>query len=86
MLPSLGYLLKPGIKSRSPALQADSLPAEPPGKPKNLVGSLCLLQGIFLNPGIEPGSPVLQADFLPAKLPGKPTGSSSLQQLGKKNK
>ena len=24
-----------GIKPRSPALQVDSLPAEPPGKPKN---------------------------------------------------
>ena len=30
----------PGIKPRSPALQADSLPAEPQGKPKNIgVGS-----------------------------------------------
>ena len=25
----------PGIEPRSPTLQADSLPAEPPGKPKN---------------------------------------------------
>ena len=34
---------------RSPTLQADSLPAEPQGKPKNTgVGSLSLLQGIFL--------------------------------------
>ena len=34
---------------RSPSLQADSLPAEPPGKPKDTgVGSLCLLQWIFL--------------------------------------
>ena len=41
-------LPNPGIKPRSPALQADSLPAEPPGKPKNAgVGSLSLLQGIF---------------------------------------
>ena len=33
---------------RSPALQADSLPAEPQGKPKNTgVGSLSLLQRIF---------------------------------------
>ena len=33
---------------RSPALRADSLPAEPPGKPKNTgVGSLSLLQQIF---------------------------------------
>ena len=37
-----------GIKPRSPALQVDSLPAEPQGKPKNTgVGSLSLLQGIF---------------------------------------
>ena len=34
---------------RSLALQADSLPSEPPGKPRNTgVGSLSLLQGIFL--------------------------------------
>ena len=33
--PSPGDLPNPGIKPRSPALQADSLPAEPPGKPKN---------------------------------------------------
>ena len=26
---------QPGIEPRSPALQADSLPAEPQGKPKN---------------------------------------------------
>ena len=33
---------------RSPTLQADSLPAEPPGKLKNTgVGSLSLLQQIF---------------------------------------
>ena len=31
--PSPGDLPDPGIKSRSPALQADSLPSEPPGKP-----------------------------------------------------
>ena len=37
-----------GLEPRSPALQADSLPAEPQGKPKNIgVGSLSLLQGIF---------------------------------------
>ena len=42
------HLPNPGIKPRSLALQADSLPADPPGKPKNTgVGSLSLLQGIF---------------------------------------
>ena len=32
--PSPGDLPNPGIEPRSPALQADSLPSEPPGKPK----------------------------------------------------
>ena len=46
--PSPGDLPNPGIEPRSPALQADSLPAEPQGKPKDIgVGSLSLLQGIF---------------------------------------
>ena len=41
-------LPKPGIQPRSPTLQADSLPSEPPGKPKNTrAGSLSLLQRIF---------------------------------------
>ena len=31
--PSPGDLPDPGIKPRSPALQADTLPSEPPGKP-----------------------------------------------------
>ena len=48
---------QPRIKPRSPALQVDSLPAEPQGKPKNSGGgSPSLLQGIFqtreLNPGL----------------------------------
>ena len=46
--PSSGYLPNPGMEPRSPALQADSLPAEPPRKAKNTgMGSLSLLQGIF---------------------------------------
>ena len=31
--PSRGYLPNPGIEPRSLALQADTLPSEPPGKP-----------------------------------------------------
>ena len=47
-MPSSRDLPNPGIEAMSPALQADSLPAEPPGKPKNTaVGSLSLRQGIF---------------------------------------
>ena len=46
--PSPGKLPNPGIKPRSPALRADSLPAEPQWKPKDTgVGSLSLLQRIF---------------------------------------
>ena len=46
--PFPGNLPNPEIKPRSPSLQVDSLPANPPGKPKNTgVGSLSLLQGIF---------------------------------------
>ena len=32
--PSPGDLPNPGIEPQSPALQADSLPSEPPGKPR----------------------------------------------------
>ena len=56
MLPSPGDLPNPGIEPRSSALQADSLPAEPPGKPKNTrVGSVSLLQPIFLTEDLNQG-------------------------------
>ena len=43
-------LYNPGIEARTPAGQADSLPADPQGKSKNIgVGSLSLLQRIFPN-------------------------------------
>ena len=43
-----GHLPKLGVELRSPALWVDSLPAEPPRKPKNTgVGRLSLLQWIF---------------------------------------
>ena len=46
---SPGDPTNPGIEPRSPALQADSLPDEPQGMPKNTgLGSLSFLQGIFL--------------------------------------
>ena len=44
------------FQTRSPALQVDSLSAEPQGKPKNTgVGSLSLLQRWWSQPGINPG-------------------------------
>ena len=55
--PSPGDLPNPGIEPKSPALQTDSLPAEPQGRPKKTgVGSLSLFQGILpiqeLNQGL----------------------------------
>ena len=37
-LPAAGTLLDPGIEPRSPSLQADPLPSEPPGKPQGVQG------------------------------------------------
>ena len=54
--PSPGDFPNPGIKPRSPTLQADPLPDEPQGKPKNTgVGSLSPLQGIFLTQELKQG-------------------------------
>ena len=67
-----------------PILWADSLPAQPQGKPKNIeVGSLSLLQWIFPYPGMEPRSPALQlqVDSLPTELSGKPGIVDQLKQL-----
>ena len=38
--PPPGDLPDPGIESRSPALQADSLPSEPPGKPAGVINAI----------------------------------------------
>ena len=67
-MPSFRNLPIPGIEPRSLALQADSLPSKPPGKPKNTgVGNLLLPQGIFLTQG----SPALHAGSLLAGLSRK---------------
>ena len=68
--PPPGDFPNPGIEPRSPSVHVDSLPVEPPGKPKNTgvgVPSPADLSTL----GIEPGSLALQADSLPAELPGK---------------
>ena len=81
--PSPGDLPNPGIEPRSPALQVDSLPAEPQEKPSNTgVSSLSLLRGSS-QPRIEPRFPTLQVDSLPAEPQGKPknTGVDSLSLL-----
>ena len=38
--PSPGDLPHPGIEPRSPTLQADALPSEPPGKPRHIFNDL----------------------------------------------
>ena len=54
---------------RSPALQEDSLLAEPKRKPNNTgVDSLSLFPVDLPNPGIKPGSPASQVDSLPTEL------------------
>ena len=67
-----GDLPNPGIKSRSPTLQVDSLPAEPLGKPKNTgMGSLSLLQRIFLTRNQTMVS-CIAGGYFPTELSGKP--------------
>ena len=61
--PLPGHLPNPGIEPRSPALQADSLPAEPPGKPRNSrMGHLSLCQGSFW-PGNRTGISCIAGRF-----------------------
>ena len=83
------------MEARSPALQADSLPAEPQGKPKNTgEGSLSLLQWIFLaqelNLGLlhcrqilyrlsQQGSSVLRFQSWPCDFSAAPSQSPELQ-------
>ena len=38
-VPSPGDLPNPGMEPRSPTLLADSLPSQPPGKPKTILGN-----------------------------------------------
>ena len=52
-------LPNPGIKARSPALQVDSLPAEPPGKPKVKVRAQ-----MVKNPPARPRSSLGREDLL----------------------
>ena len=81
-LPPPGDLPDPRIEPRSPALQADSLPAEPQRKPKNPgVGCHFLLQRLFPTQGSSPHLLHWQADSLPSKPPGK-THRFGMQSAG----
>ena len=48
--PSPGDLPDPGIEPKSPALQADTLPSEPPGKSLGYEICMCKYVDLFLPP------------------------------------
>ena len=85
--PSLGDLPDPGIEPKSPALQADSLPTEPPGKSLLTCG---LTETCW--PGQEhrilselprmDGSLPLKAERLNAALEGPEQGALGSQAVG----
>ena len=71
--PSPGDLPDPGVEPGSPALEADALTSEPPGKPQEYWNELsCPPPGDLPNPRIKLRSFILQADSLPSDPPGKP--------------
>ena len=61
------------MEPRFPTLQTDSLPAEPPGKPRILEWVVYLFSADLPDPGIEPESPTLQLDSLPVELLSNPS-------------
>ena len=68
--PSPGDLPDPEIEPGSPALQADSLPSEPPGKDQTTIVWPQVSPEDLPNPEIKPGSHALQADALSFEPPG----------------
>ena len=68
--PSPGDLPHPGIELRSPALQADSLPAEPQGKTKN--AATVAAKSLQLCPTL--------CDPIDGSLPGSPSLGFSRQE------
>ena len=88
--PSPGDLPNPGIELRSPALQADSLLSEPPGKPrfvgaaaaaaaKSLQSCLTMCNPMDCNPPGFSGHGILQARILEWVALPSSRGSSRLK-------
>ena len=69
--PPPGDLLKPGIESRSLALQGDSLPSKPPGKSKKTRWVAYPFSRGSSQPRNQTGVSCIVVDSLPAELPGK---------------
>ena len=75
--PSAGDLPNPGIETRSPTLQVDSLQAEPGGKPLRREGGIrewvaISFSGDLPDSGKEPESPELVGGFFTTESPEKP--------------
>ena len=69
LVSSPGDLPDSGIKPRSPATQADSLPLSHLGSPRFKIANKAIsFSRGSPNPGTEPGSLALQADFLLSEL------------------
>ena len=61
--PSPGDLLDPGIEPRSPTLQADTLPSEPPGKPQGK--NKAQFYSTWRPPGVWPRGPLSPTSLSP---------------------
>ena len=81
--PFSGDLPDPGIEPRSPALQVDSLLAEPQGKTKNTVmGGLSLLQRILLTQESNRGVLHCRQIFYQLSSQGSPTEPTRTYCIG----
>ena len=60
----------------------DSLPSEPPGKPKNTAVGIQPIPSpvAFPNPGIELGSPAFQVNSVSAETPGSPEAHNAVAE------
>ena len=79
--PSPGDFPNPEIEPESPELQADSLPAEPLGKPKNTgVGNLSFLQQIFLTQELNWGFLHCRQIIYQLSYQGRPITKTEIKQ------
>ena len=71
--PSPGDLPDPGIEPRSPALQADALPSEPPGTPLVLTGAMDLKLSAAAQTSHALNGHIFKTPAFPEKLSFKPS-------------
>ena len=62
--PPAGDLSNPGIKPRSPSLQADSLSTEPPGKPKYYLTLASIFSGCLSQGDTKISTPMIHCDTM----------------------